>query len=167
MDKIDKFCVLDNVKSKEELHRIALEYIDYYHKRANFYKYAYRVFSIIKYLALAAIPIIQVTPIAGKSPWVVVIASSVSLLMDSLNDLFQMKDKWILYRNADGRLMREQRQYNLKSGAYSGLDDEKRFHMFADNFEDIVQCEAKEWAVTVNQVKERRKDSSAAESGDK
>ena len=25
MDKIDKFCVLDNVKSKEELHRIALE----------------------------------------------------------------------------------------------------------------------------------------------
>ena len=87
--------------------------------------------------------------------------------MDSLNDLFQMKDKWILYRNADGRLMREQRQCNLKSGAYSGLDDEKRFHMFADNFEDIVQCEAKEWAVTVNQVKERQKDSSDVESGDK
>lgn len=87
--------------------------------------------------------------------------------MDSLNDLIQMKDKWILYRNADGRLMREQRQYSLKSGGYSGLDDEKRFHMFADNFEDIVQCEAKEWAVTVNQVKERQKDSFAAGSGDK
>lgn len=148
-DETQKFCILDRNNSREELPGIVLAYIDYYHNRANLYKYAYRGLSILKYLALAVIPVIQASPAADKFSWTVAIFSSLCILLDSVINLFQMKEKWILYRNTNCKLMSEQRQYQLRMGGYYGLDSEKMMQLFVSRIEEIVGGESKEWRETV------------------
>lgn len=147
--EIREFCILDCSKCMEELLRVVLLYIEYYHVKSNIYKYAYRSSSVIKYLALAAIPVIQVMPSARDFPWIVAVLSSVSITLDSVINLFQMKDKWIIYRKTDCRLLREQRLYKLHAGEYYGLEKEERQQKFVMNFEEIVGEESREWSEIV------------------
>ena len=148
-EEIRKFCILDSSRKTEELTRVALSYIDYYHIKSKLYKYAYRGFSVTKYLALAAIPVIQVTPSARNYPWTVAILSSVSIMLDSIINLFQMKEKWIIYRKTDCKLLSEQRLFMLQAGEYFGLDKEESQQKFMGKFEEIVGCESQEWGEIV------------------
>jgi len=146
--KTPKYCISDWNKGREELPDIVLAYIDYYDNRADLYKYTYRILSILKYAALAVIPVIQISSAASDFPWIVAIFSSLCILLDSIINLFQMKEKWILYRNTNCKLMSEQRQYLLHMGGYYGLDNEQCLQMFVSKMEEIVGCESKEWRET-------------------
>lgn len=148
-NEIRKFCILDSSKGMEELARVALLYIDYYHDKAQLYKYAYRGLSVVKYLTLGAIPVIQVIPAAKRFPWTVAVLSSMSIMLDSIINLFQMKDKWIIYRKTDSRLLSEQRLFTLLAGEYYGLDEEQSQQKFIGKFEEIVGCESNEWSEIV------------------
>lgn len=152
-DKSDNnsiYCILNHDNWEEECMRIVLAYVNYYNSRAKMYKYAYRILSVTKYIALAVIPIVQVIPSINKVPWIAVAASSLCILLDSIINLFGMKEKWILYRNSHSKLMSEQRQYASRCGKYYGFTDDARFSLFVKNLEEIYMGESAEWNETVN-----------------
>lgn len=150
--EIQDYCIMDCGKSKEEFLRVSLEYIKYYDRRAKKYKFGYRGLNVSKYVILAAIPVIQASPIATSFAWIVAMASSLCILLDSVINLFQMKDKWILYRSTGSKLMSEQRQYALQMGEYYGLENDQCLHLFVKNVENIVGGESKEWLATSNRT---------------
>ncbi|RHO73517.1 DUF4231 domain-containing protein [Ruminococcus sp. AF45-4BH] len=119
------------------------KYIEYYHYRAKKCKTEYYGLSIVKYVALAAIPVIQSFGGIGKYPWIAAVASSVCLLIESILKLWKTEEKWILYRSTSNTLMSEQRQYVTKKGKYFQKED--CLAEFVENVECIVDDEARRW----------------------
>lgn len=129
-------------------------YIEYYHFRASKCKYEYYGFNIAKYIALAAIPVIQSFGGIGKYPWIATIASSVCIFLESILKLWRTEEKWILYRSTSNRLMSEQRQYVTKRGKYYKKEDE--FAEFIERVEGIVDEEARQWVESFQIEKEEK-----------
>lgn len=119
------------------------KYIEYYHFRAKKCKREYYGFSIVKYVALAAIPVIQSFGGIKKYPWLAAIFSSLSLLIESILKLWKTEEKWILYRSTSNTLMSEQRQYVVKRGKQ--LENEDEFGEFVKRVESVVDDEARKW----------------------
>lgn len=146
------YCIWNPENSREESMKVVRAYINYYQQRSDLYKHAYFTLSVIKYGALAAIPVFEAVPGLNGHPWVVVAASSICILIDSMIHLFSMKEKWILYRRSNSKLMSEQRQYAANCGKYHALDEESRYDLFVQSVEKIYSSEALEWCETVSRA---------------
>lgn len=119
------------------------KYIEYYHFRAKRCKIEYYGFNITKYIALAAIPVVQAFNGISQFPWIATLASSVCLLIESILKLWKTEEKWILYRSTCNTLMSEQRQYITQKGRYYKEDD--KFAKFVERIENAVDDEARKW----------------------
>ena len=120
-------------------------YIRYYYRYAEIYKCWYLCLSILKFLVLAAIPVSQTIDSLKSFPWITASASSLCILLESVTELFQMKDKWILYRQSGNELLREEREYVTGANRYCGLNEKERFGKFVENAENIISNEASKW----------------------
>ncbi|MCM1183315.1 MAG: DUF4231 domain-containing protein [Roseburia sp.] len=141
---MDSMCAAG--EKREEYLEVVHNYIRYYYARAGHYKTWYLCLSVIKVVVLAIIPVSQTLPQVIALPWLVAGASSLCILLESLMELFGMKDRWILYRRVGNDLMREERQYVTKTGGYAGRDDEENFRIFVPNIENIIGNEASDWS---------------------
>lgn len=140
---------------KERYCVIVQNYIEYYHRRARLYKVWYLALSVIKFLALAVIPVVQATELAADAPWIAAVASSACLFLESVMELFHMKDKWNLYRKTESRLVSEERQFKTRTGIYRHIEDVDLFYAFVGNIESIIDSEGAEWDRMVQKIKER------------
>lgn len=125
--------------------KVIKNYIQYYYKYAERYKWWYLSLSIIKFLILAMIPVSQtIEPLVGL-PYVTAAASSLCILLESVMELFQMKEKWLLYRKAGNDLLREEREFATSTNGYSAKGEKEKFEKFVENVESIISDEASKW----------------------
>ena len=132
-------------------------YIQFYYNIAEYYKVWYRFLSVVKIMILAFIPVSQACDYLVKFPWVIALASSMCILLESVAALFNMKDKWILYRKVGNILMCEERKYVTGTGAYQQEDKVKNFKLFVENTENIISSEADDWNQMVQSTKQNTK----------
>lgn len=125
---------------------IVHNYIQYYYERADKYKIWYLALSVAKFWVLAAIPVSQTLTQFVSLPWLAAGASSLCILLESVTELFRMKDKWILYRRVGNDLMSEERQYVMRVGVYQEEDEDRNFRLFVTNVENIIGKEASSWS---------------------
>lgn len=144
---ICKFYITSYSNNQGEYKDIVKNYIQYYHVRANRCKYIYYIFNIIKFLALAIIPVMQLLDTNSSFGWVATGGASVCMLVESILELLRVKDKWILYRNADNVLLHEQREFSMEVGKYEKNND--KFCMFVYSVESVICDEARLWSDTV------------------
>lgn len=134
--------------------KIVENYIEYYHFRARKCKYKYYSFNIIKYIALALIPVVQSFGGIQKFPWIATIVSSICLLTEAILELLRTKEKWILYRNTDNALLKEQREFVTGKGKY--IHEEDKYAIFVKMVESLIDDEARKWS---EMVRSEKKDS--------
>lgn len=142
--------------SRDEYFRIVHNYVQYYYKRAGLYKIWYLGLSVTKLLILAMIPVSQTFAQISDLPWIAAGASSLCILLESVIELFRMKEKWILYRKVGNDLMREGRQYAMKAGGYQDGDEEKNFRIFVANAENIISEESSSWKQMIQNIKSEK-----------
>lgn len=135
--------------TEEEYFEVVNNYIRYYARRAKRCKYQHYGFNIVKFIALAAIPVIQMFDATADMPWVAGIASSICLLVESVMGLWRTREKWIIYRDTYNQLVREQRIYATGSGVYG--KKKKRFRKFVMNIENLISDEARKWCEVVRE----------------
>lgn len=136
---------------------IVYHYIQYYYKRAAKYKVGYEVCSVLKIIILAFIPVSQACDYLAGLPWVIALASSMCILLESVMALFNMKDKWILYRKVGNALMCEERKYVTSAGVYGQEDSESAFRLFVENTENIIRNEGDDWNQMVQSSRKNTK----------
>lgn len=136
---------------QEEYFRIVHNYVQYYYERARVYKTWYLGLSVTKLLILALIPVSQTFAQISDLPWIAAGASSLCIFLESVTELFRMREKWVLYRKVGNDLMREGRQYAMKAGVYQ--DEEKSFRIFVANAENIISEESASWKQMIQNIK--------------
>lgn len=138
---------------KAKYFKVVCNYVQYYYERARVYKIWYLGLSVTKLLILAMIPVSQTFTQLSDLPWIAAGASSLCILLESVVELFRMKEKWVLYRKVGNDLMREGRQYAMKSGGYQDEDEEKNFRIFVINAENIIGEESSSWKRMIQNIK--------------
>lgn len=139
--------------NKEDYFRVVRNYVRYYYGRASVYKIWYLGLSVTKLLLLAVIPVSQTFTHLSNLPWIAAGASSLCILLESVMELFRMKEKWVLYRKVGNDLMCEERQYVMKAGGYQEEDEEKNFRTFVVRIEGIICEEASSWKQMIQNTK--------------
>lgn len=133
---------------------IVSNYIKYYGKRAKKCKFQYYTLSILKFLAVGAIPVIESIGADNSFPWASAGAAAISILMEAIIGLWHIRSKWTIYRETYNSLMRVQRKYAVKRQGFCsrGFDD------FVDAVEEIIENEAQCWKNTVKSSAQKEKD---------
>lgn len=144
---------LDEKLNKEAYFKVVHNYVQYYYERAGVYKIWYLGLSVAKLLILAMIPVSQTFARLSDLPWIAAGASALCILLESVMELFRMKEKWILYRKVGNDLMREGRQYAMKAGRYQSEDEEKSFRIFVTNAENIIGEESSSWKQMIQNIR--------------
>lgn len=146
---------MDGISSSEEEYlQVVANYIEYYRKRAKFFKYQYYVLTIIKFITLGMIPVFESIDATAGMPWIPAVASSVCLIVEAVIGLMHMKDKWILYRNTSNHLMSEQRKYLALKNGNKNADSCDAFRNFVKNVEELIGKEAEEWRTVAKASKD-------------
>lgn len=133
---------------------VVSNYISYYGQRARKCKIQYYTLSIIKFLALGAILVIESAGVDVFCPWASTGAAAVSIFMESIIGLWHIKTKWTVYRDTYNSLLREQRKYAVKRQSFC----RQEFDKFCDLIENIIKAEAQYWKETVRSGGKREKD---------
>lgn len=154
ISEISRFYMKPSFNIEEDYRNVVANYIDYYERRARKCKYQYYILNVIKFIALASIPIIQAIPAVADFPWIVTTASAVCLLMESILGLWKSKDKWFIYQDTNNILMSEQRQYISCAGIYKEM--ECPFNTFVERVENLINDEARRWNETVMKRDEKK-----------
>ena len=153
-DEIKKYYIEKKCESNRDtyLNKIS-NYIKYYHLRAWKCKVAFYSFNVIKIVSVASIPVLQ-TFEPTDSGTCIVVASAVSILMESLIALFHLHDKWSLYRGANNALLKEKREYDMGQGKYKDKEDEdEKFTLFFNEVEGIISNEGEKWSKIIKEKK--------------
>lgn len=144
---------------KEEYMGIVENYIKYYASRAKECKMFFYAANIIKTVALALIPVLQLVPVVTDRPWITAVISAIAIIAEALVLLFRYRDKWHLYRDANNVLMSEQRKYCCDIGEYQEeTGEEKKWKLFVQRVEDIVDAEAKKWSMKMTEKVESQQE---------
>lgn len=139
--------------NKAEYLKIVHNYIKYYYRYAEIYRWWFLGLSSIKLLVLAAIPVIQVFNLSKEIKWIAAGGSSLCILLEALIQLYNMKDKWILYRKTGNDLMCEERWYITGTGKYTTKSEDESFGLFVESIEIIIGVETSEWHQMIKTIK--------------
>lgn len=133
---------------------VVANYIRYYGQRARKCKIQYYTLSVLKFLTLGAIPVIESAGVDAFYPWASAGAAAVSILMESIMGLWHIKTKWTIYRDTYNSLLREQRKYAVKRQGFC----RQEFDKFCDTIENIIKAEAQYWKENVRSSGKKEKD---------
>lgn len=138
--------------TEDEYMEIVDNYIEYYCLRAHRCKIQYYTLNIIRLVALALVPVLEILNESIPFQWTTVLASSIAILMEGIIVLWRVRKKWALYRDTYNRLLRAQRKYMVKRKESNQNADEnsKEFDEFFELVESIIQSEGNQWKDTVN-----------------
>lgn len=150
-DDIQKYYFKDEKDTEKIFHEIVSNYIKFYHIRALRNQYAFYIMSGIKIIAVASIPLFQVTGTLSAE-WATG-ASAISLIMEGFIALLHVQDKWHLYRSTNNVLLQEQREYTMRIGKYSNNQIDV-FKVYVENVEALIDDEAKKWFLAIKDNKQ-------------
>ena len=158
VDEIKKYYIEKKCESNKEMYIDKISnYIEYYHLRAWKCKMTFYSFNVIKIVSVASIPVLQAWEVTNAGPYIVM-ASAVSILMESLIALFHLHDKWSLYRGANNALLKEKREYDMGQGKYKEKEDEdEKFTLFFHEVEEIISNEGEKWSKIIKEKKVEEK----------
>lgn len=140
---IHQYCCDRGICRRDNYDKLILAYIDYYHKRALKCKWAFLIISLAKIILIGMLPVFQMTEVLGNFPWIITVLSSGTLIIESILELWRLKEKWILYRNTCNRLMAVQRQY-----AETIEDKDSDLEKYISAIEYIINEEGNKWLET-------------------
>ena len=151
-DKIQKYCY-GGEENGRDYDQIVLTYIEYYHLKAQRYKRGFYMFSLIKIIMIGILPVLQIAGISTSVPWVITAFSSGIIVVESITELWRLREKWILYRNTCNRLMTVQRQYMRSRGKGN-----KRMRKYIEAVEAVINEEGNGWSKISKDIKGCRTD---------
>lgn len=133
----------------KEYDRIVSAYIRYYHLRANRCKFGFYLWTILKLVLVAVLPVIQAVKLLDEFPWFVTAFSSGIFLIESILELWRFREKWILYRSTCNSLISVQRQFMGKN--VEGTNERRREYI--EIVEGIIGEEGKTWGEMTKDAK--------------
>ena len=141
---------------------VVSNYIEYYNIRAFRCKWGFYGTSLIKILGLSSITFLKIIGEDGTGFATMAAAvTTMCLAMEGIVALFKWQEKWILYRNTQNALMREDRQFTEGQGIYSNEED--RFSKFVETVEGIIDDEARKWNTYVKEKNSQKNESNGKE----
>lgn len=115
--------------------------LDWYIRKATFYKNLFYVMSMLLIIINAFIPVISQSPLANKDI-VISAGSSIATIISSGLTLFTMKDTWFRYRNHVELIKEECMKYNSAYGDYFNNQNQ---YLLSKNIESIIKSERELW----------------------
>lgn len=155
---IEKYICKNVSGTQTEYDKVVAAYIIYYNSRSMRCKWSFYVISLMKLILLGMIPVLQTMGAAISFPWLVTSFSSGIIFLEAVQELFRLKEKWILYRNTCNSLLSVQRQY---TGASQVKFDSKTIEYIAA-IEEIIGEEARQW---LEMSRERKQNQNIDQSG--
>ena len=153
---IDKYIVLDNNKSESGYEQCIEEFMNYYDGRSKKYKRIYFVWTIIKLLAIASIPLAEIFKMdISETNWIVIAASAIIIFCESLLEKTKARDKYLSYRSTCDKLMSEQRMYKTQCGYYKEVHDV--LNEYVKRIEHIIEIESGNWKEYMNSEGKKEK----------
>ena len=126
---------------KDELIKKRIEHLlDWYIRKANFYKNLFYILSMLLIIINAIIPVLSGTQINNKDIVISCISSIATIITSSLT-LFTMKDTWFRYRNSVEIMKSECIKFNCNLNEYNGNNE----IILAQTIEHIVENERDLW----------------------
>lgn len=137
--KMQRYCYGGD-SGERDYDQVVSEYIEYYHTKARRCKFGFHVFSLIKIMLIGIMPVLQAAGIVEDVPWTIAALSSGILVVESVIELWRLKEKWILYRSTCNRLMTLQRQHKGRSGK-----PDKEMEEYIAMVEAVINSEGDSW----------------------
>lgn len=142
---------------------VVSNYIEYYNIRAFRCKWGFYGTSLIKILGLSSITFLKIMGKDGvEFATMAAAVTTMCLAIEGIVALFKWQEKWILYRNTQNALMREDRQFTEGQGIYSNEED--RFSKFVETVEGIIDDEARKWNTYVQEKNSQKNENEGKES---
>ena len=160
--EVQQYYIQELNAEEQEYLNVVFNYIRYYNIRAFRCKWGFYGTSLIKILSLSGITFLKV---AGKNgadfSTVAAVVTTMCLAIEGIVALFKWQEKWILYRNTQNALMREERQFATGQGIYD--DKEIRFSKFVETVEEIIDDEARKWNTYMKEQNSQKNESEGKE----
>lgn len=115
--------------------------LDWYIRKASFYKFLFYLLSMVLIVINALIPILNQSALENKD-LIVSIGSSIATIISSALTLFTMKDTWFRYRNHAELIKEECMKYNSCYGDYYNNQNQS---LLSENVELIIRSERNMW----------------------
>lgn len=131
--------------------RRILHLLEWYIRKATFYKKLFYILSLIIILINAAIPVINQMDFKYGSNSVSII-SAIASVLTSVTTLFTMKDTWFRYRKSVELIKKECMLFAVEYGEY-GLKDTDKEQLLLRNVEMIISNERDSWEHKFNKGK--------------
>jgi hypothetical protein len=115
--------------------------IDWYDRKAEHHQRWYRWLKVVQIVAAAVIPVL-----AGldASAWVVGSLGALIVVLEGLQQLFQLQQNWISYRSTCEALKHEKFLFLAQAGPYATA--ERPEALLAERVEGLVSQEHAKWA---------------------
>jgi Protein of unknown function (DUF4231) len=128
------------VDRKDQVEQLLSGQISFYDHRAWQFRTAYRALKILQIVAAASIPVFEIVKVWT---WVVASLASLIVVLETIQQVFQLYQTWISYRVAGEALRRERNLYMATAGRYHDADDPVR--LLAERIEELVAQEQNQW----------------------
>ncbi|EPB9414074.1 DUF4231 domain-containing protein [Clostridium perfringens] len=115
--------------------------LDWYVRKATFYKNLFYSMSVILIIINALIPVISQSALVNKDI-IISFGSSIATIISSALTLFTMKDTWFRYRNYAELIKEECMKYN---SCYGDYNNDKAQLLLSQNIELIINSERTLW----------------------
>lgn len=154
---------IQELKAEEKSYLdIVSNYIEYYEVRAFRCKWGFYGTNLVKLLGLSGITFLKVIGKSGDTfATMAALVTTMCLVIEGIMALFKWQEKWILYRNTQNALMKENRQFTTGQGIYS--DQENRFSKFVETVEGIIGDEARKWNTYVKEQNSQKNEEQGKE----
>ncbi|MES0490203.1 MAG: DUF4231 domain-containing protein [Leptospirales bacterium] len=132
---------IKNIDEKKYLSDRLEHQLDWYSKKASYYKGFYHRVRFVEILCASTIPFVAALQFT-HSHWVAGGLGVVIAIAAGANSLYKSQENWVLYRTTAENLIREKFMYLTKTGPYSKLD---RFHALVHRIEALISTENSSW----------------------
>src|SRR5689334_8245745 len=111
--------------------------INWYDRKSSWHRRYFNILKIVTIVAAAAIPLLVALPIKSnvKEPLTAALGALI-VVMEGIQQLFQLQTNWILYRSTCESLKHEKYLYLAKAGPYGA--GENPHSLLAERIESLV-----------------------------
>jgi hypothetical protein len=121
--------------------------INWYDRKSARHRRYFFILKIVTIVAAAGIPLLAALPLKKEIvPPVAAALGAIIVVIEGLQQLYQLQTNWILYRSTCESLKHEKYLYLANAGPYSVADNPHS--LLAERIESLVSQEHAKWAST-------------------
>src|SRR2546421_7071954 len=131
--------------------------INWYDRKSARHRRYFFILKIVTIVAAAGIPLLAALPLKKEIvPPVAAALGAIIVVIEGLQQLYQLQTNWILYRSTCESLKHEKYLYLAKAGPYGAA--ENPHSLLAERIESLVSQEHAKWASTQQAPQQRQTD---------